>query len=104
MNNKIKEHVDDLKSSLLEDELVKEYLSLKKEVYENEYLESLREKIKTAQKNMAKSLLDDGDYEAYKKEYESLMEEYKSHPIVHNYENISEQIKDLLLEIKDILE
>lgn len=104
MNNDIKEQVLKIKNILLSDPKIKEFLKLKEEVKNNKEILEYQDKIRTLQKKMTTNVMDKEKYEVAKKEYLEVLDQYQNHPLVYNYIKLSEEIKDILLEIKEILE
>lgn len=104
MNNDIKEQVLKIKNILLSDPKIKEFLELKEEVKNNKEILEYQDKIRALQKKMTKNVMDKEKYEVAKKEYLEVLDQYQNHPLVYNYIKLSEEIKDILLEIKEILE
>ncbi|MBR2507889.1 MAG: YlbF family regulator [Bacilli bacterium] len=92
MNNQLNEKVLDLKTQLYEEEVVKEYLRLKKIFYENEELSLMRKEIAT--------LYSLKKYEEHKK----LKEEYENIPLVKNFYTLKEELYDLFKEIINLLD
>ena len=104
MNNDIKEQVLKIKKILLSDPKIKEFLNLKEEVKNNKEILEYQDKIRALQKKMTTNVMDKEKYEVAKKEYLETLDQYQNHPLVYNYIKLSEEIKDILLEIKEILE
>lgn len=104
MNNDIKEQVLKIKNILLSDPKIKEFLNLKEEVKNNKEILEYQDKIRALQKKMTTNVMDKEKYEVAKKEYLEVLDQYQNHPLVYNYIKLSEEIKDILLEIKEILE
>lgn len=92
MNNQLNGKVLALKTQLYEEEVVKEYLRLKKIFYENEELSLMRKEIATLY-NLKK-------YEEHKK----LKEEYENIPLVKNFYTLKEELYDLFKEIINLLD
>ena len=104
MDKQIENQVQKVKNLLLEEPLVKEYLSLKEQLKNDTYIKELNEKINNAKKNMVKNSSDKVLFEQYKAEYESLENEYNNYPLIVNYNSTSEELGDILVKIKEILE
>ena len=92
MNNQLNGKVLALKTQLYEEEVVKEYLRLKKIFYENEELSLMRKEIAT--------LYGLKKYEEHKK----LKEEYENIPLVKNFYTLKEELYDLFKEIINLLD
>ena len=91
MNDEIDIILNKLKEELDNSQIIKEYLSLK-EVLEND------EELKVMRGEIAR-LTNENKTE----EKESLLAVYNSHPIVVNYEQAREEVISLLKQIQDIL-
>ncbi|MFA6755935.1 MAG: YlbF family regulator [Bacilli bacterium] len=96
MNKEIKDNIDNLKSELMNDPTILEFLDLKKEVENDRVLKNLRNKIQF--------LKDCKMNDEQKNNYNKLLDEYNKNPLVINYKRAEENAYDLLNEIKDNLE
>lgn len=92
MNNQLNGKVLALKTQLYEEEVVKEYLRLKKIFYESEELSLMRKEIAT--------LYSLKKYEEHKK----LKEEYENIPLAKNFYTLKEELYDLFKEIINLLD
>ena len=86
MNNQLNGKVLALKTQLYEEEVVKEYLRLKKIFYENEELSLMRKEIATLY-----------GLKKYEEEYENI-------PLVKNFYTLKEELYDLFKEIINLLD
>lgn len=91
MNNDLELSLNKLKNELDNSQIIKEYLSLKEVLENDEELKKMREDIAR--------LTSENKLE----EREALIQIYNSHPIVANYEQAREEVVHLLEQIKDIL-
>ena len=89
--NEVDKALEELKNELDNLPLIQEYLLLKKAISENEELKKMRIDIARLQ------------YENKKDEHDNLLKIYNSHPLVINYQTTKEEVKNLLLEIRNIL-
>ena len=89
--NDVDKILEELKSELDNLPEIQEYLSLKKALEENKELKQMRLEIARLQN------------EGKKEEHDNLLNLYNSHPLVVNYTLAKEEVKNLLLQIKDIL-
>ena len=80
----LKKEIDDLP-------LIQEYKSLKEVVENDEELKRMRQEIAR--------LTNEEKYE----ERDALLEIYNAHPIINNFNQIKEEVKELLSQIKDII-
>jgi tRNA-2-methylthio-N6-dimethylallyladenosine synthase len=93
-----------LKKALNKEKAVAEFLSLEKQIEEDEELISLRKEIQSAQKEMTASMNgDDSSYIKAKEAYLSLKKRYEEHPLVKNHEALHDEVEAILLEVKEAL-
>lgn len=93
-----------LKKALNKEKAVAEFLSLEKQIEEDEELVSLRKEIQSAQKKMTASMNgDDSSYIKAKEAYLSLKKRYEEHPLVKNHEALHDEVEAILLEVKEAL-
>ena len=90
--NKILEEAINLRQALMEDERVQEYFRLKKLFEESEDLIDMR-------KNLALY-----KEEGREVEYSNIKELYEHHPIVINFYNSKEEVKDLINDVIEVLD
>lgn len=88
--NEIIKKSEELKTSLLELEEVKEYLRLKQLYLSNEEIRSLEILLERTPKE--------------DKQYKLIKKEYDNHPLVINYLKAKEEVDKILFMIKEILE
>lgn len=93
MNNLAKE----INSLLLENESVKEFLELKKEIDMDEKINELKKELDVLRKKICKNKQDDSS------EYYSLLDIYNSNLKIRRYNQLKKDIQDYLVEICDIL-
>lgn len=98
------EAIENLKSTLFNQEIVKTYFSLRKQIEESEEIKKLNDRLVELQKKMTLNINDDSVYFNCKKEYERTLFEYESHPLINNYHLIKDELFGLLQEIKSIIE
>ncbi len=96
--------LEDLKTAMMNDEVFKEYLRLKKLMDNNQELIALAAKIREHQKNMTQNMDNDEIYFKEKEIYEDLLKNYESHPLVSNYETVKKEAFEILNNVKDIIE
>lgn len=104
MDKELRDIIDAYISAFLNQDDVRRYFALEKEINESSEIESLQKRIRTAQKAMALAMNDDPTYERLKAEYLDLRQRLDSHPLVCNYnllkEEIYRQLKSLETELK----
>lgn len=93
-----------IKEDINKEPCVQEYLRLKNVIENDSELKKLSEDIKFYQKEMCKNHHNSRLYQENKKIYDSLVQKYNSHPICINYELAKEELKNFLLEIKEVIE
>ncbi len=93
MNEDVKTKTLQIRDYLYSLAEVKEYFRLKNAILENEELKQISSNIKKyCHDNDNKKL-----YEKYKKEYES-------HPLIINFNVVKNEVEDLLIQIKSLIE
>ena len=91
------------KQELLNEECVKEYFRLKKELDSNDELKSLDKEMKMHQKKMCENQDSDEIYKEEKSHYESCKEKLENNPVWINFQTVKEEVYSLLVEIKSFL-
>lgn len=95
MNEKINKLSIEVNKLLLEEETIKRYLKLKKNIFDDELLLKEFNKM-NFYKNCNVDSLD--NFEAQK-----IYKKINANPMIHNYTNLNEEVNLLLLEVKKIL-
>lgn len=91
MNDLIKQDCDELLKELLDEPEVQEFLEYKKLLKESQEIKDLKQKIaKLSSENKIE-------------ERNNLLQIYNLNPLVINYNNALENVKEILLNIKDII-
>ena len=93
-----------IKGLLLKEDVVQEYFRLKKIVDHDAHLKALDEEIHQHQKLMCLNKENDELYAREKKLYEEKLSEFQNNPVVSNYFQVKEEVRDLLMEMKEILQ
>ncbi|MEG0977840.1 MAG: YlbF family regulator [Bacilli bacterium] len=96
--------IDDIKENLYNEPLIKEYFRLANAIKKNKELIELTKEIEFSKKNLVPSSSSEEDYKKELATYNSLKEKYNSNPLIVNFLIIKEQVKDLISEIKDIIQ
>lgn len=96
MSKEIDETIETIKDDLLNDPLIIRYLELEKLVSSSEYLNSLKKEIDYLKKCNIN--------EEEKIKYKNLLEQYNSNPLVNEFKNVSDDVFNLLEEIKEEIE
>ena len=94
-----------LAKSLQNEDICITFKEAKAALEANEEIKKMQEAIKNKQVEMTKAKVanDVSLYKLAKQEYEQLRKEYFEHPLVVNYQNASEEMFDLLSQVKDEL-
>ena len=103
MNN-FDEELANFKDIVFNQPIIKEYFKIKMEIAENDYLKDLQDKIVFYAQELTKNVNNDDVYLASKEKYETYLKEYNSNPLVINLHEISKEVENTLLELKNILE
>lgn len=93
MNNLAKE----INNLLLNNETVKEYLSLKEQINNDENLVSLRERLDSIRKHVCKNKDEDSS------EYYELLDSYNNNLKIMRFAKLKKELQEYLVEICDIL-
>lgn len=102
--NDFDQALEDLKNELFSLEEVKTYFKLKSEIDNNAELVLIKEKITSLKQEMTLNIDLDDKYFKAKKEYELLLKKYTEHPLIQNFEIVKENVYNILMEIKKIIE
>lgn len=103
MNN-LEKLVSEIKEEVNNEPSVKEYYRLKKIIKEDTYLTKLDSDIKKLQKKMCENRKNDGVFSCLKKEYDLKVKEFETNPLIIDYKICEEEVRNYLLQIKDVLE
>ena len=99
----LEKNLQEVHSILFDEPLVKEYLSLKKQIESSEYLSSLQKEIIIHEKEMTKNANDEEVYFKEKEIYEDLKSKFDNDPLIINFKNVSEDLLYILNEVKQVL-
>lgn len=102
--NELENKINQCRTLLFEEPIVKEYFRLKKIVDSHPELKNLDKEIHTHQKLMCLHKENDEIYFKEKNLYEGKLHEFNSNPLVENYFQVQEEVYALLNEVKEILE
>ncbi len=102
--NDFDQALEDLKNELFSLEEVKTYFKLKSEIDNNAELVLIKEKITLLKQEMTLNIDLDDKYFKAKEEYELLLKKYTEHPLIQNFEIVKENVYNILMEIKKIIE
>jgi len=96
MNKEIDEAIESIKDDLLNDPLINRYLELEELISSSESLNSLKKEINYLKKCNIN--------EEEKIKYKNLLKQYNNNPLVTEFRNVSDEVFNLLEEIKEELE
>lgn len=102
--NEFEQALQDLVEEIHGLPLVKTYWQLHKEIEENDALKKMKQEMQKWQRQMTLHLSDLKEHQFAKENYERLQNEYQMHPLIQNYQQVKEEVQDLLFQIKEILE
>lgn len=103
MNN-FDEALDEVKEALYNEKEVQTYFALKEAIQNNEALQELEKEINFTKRQLTLSINDEVKHQEMKEKYIALKSAYENHPLVQNFAIIKEQVYDLLIQMKNILE
>lgn len=98
------EALEEAKSELYQSQEVKTYFALKEAVEKDEELQELLGQLRNLQKEMTLAVMDEEKHQKLKQRYLIVKKQYDDHPMIQNYKNVREQVYQLLLQAKAILE
>lgn len=96
--------LSEIKEEINNEPCVKEYYRLKQVIKEDTELSKLDKDIKLLQKKMCENRKNEEVFSSLKKEYDSKAIEFETNPIVINYKISEEEVKNYLLQVKNVLE
>ena len=106
MNKDLQDVLDKYIDTFLNQEEVKQYFILEKEIENSQEINNLRENLKNCQKALALSINDNVKHEECLIKYNLAKDDFDNNPIVNNYniikEDIYNKVKDLQDKINDI--
>lgn len=103
--DKINKILLETKEELFNEPIVKQYFLLLKQIEENAELNELKEKIQKAQVDLSMHFGSKESIHQKKKDYLlNLVKQYDEHPLIVNYNFVFEEVNNLLLKMKEILE
>ena len=101
--SKVDDSLLEVKKELYSDPIIVEYFHLKELINKDEYLTKLDKSMREHQKKMCENITNDDVYLKEKAAYESCLNELKNNPLYINFENIKEEVLNLLNQVKDAL-
>ncbi len=102
--DKIEKTLNELVSALNEEPVFIEFEKARELVENDPYLIKTERELKTLQQKMTKEVMNKTLHNEYKSEYEKLKKAYEEHPYVLNYNALLNDVNELLLTIKTIIE
>lgn len=101
MNKDLQDVLDKYIDTFLNQEEVKQYFILEKEIENSQEINNLRENLKNCQKTLALSINDKVKHEEYLIKYNLAKDAFDNNPIVNNYNIIKEDIYNKLKDLQD---
>lgn len=101
MNKDLQDVLDKYIDTFLNQEEVKQYFILEKEIENSQEIINLRENLKNCQKALALSINDKVKHEEYLIKYNLAKDAFDNNPIVNNYNIIKEDIYNKLKDLQD---
>lgn len=102
--SKLDKALSDLLAALNEEPLIIEFNKARNLVTSDEFLLQAEKDLKKLQQGMTRDVLDKTKHDSYKNEYNVLKKAYDEHPYVVNYNSLLNDVNDLLLTLKTIIE
>ena len=101
MNKDIYDKAIALNEWILSQEVVQEFKTLEKYILEHEELHLLEESLKQMQQDIVNKKHQGQDTTQLIEDYEEAMNAFSSHPVIHNYLLLKEEVNELLLTIEE---
>lgn len=101
MNKDLQDVLDKYIDTFLNQEEVKQYFILEKEIENSQEINNLRENLKNCQKALALSINDNVKHEECLIKYNLAKDDFDNNPIVNNYNIIKEDIYNKLKDLQD---
>ena len=102
--DKIDEALKALVDALGEEPVFIEFEKARLLVQKDPYLVKTEQELKSLQQKITQNVMDKAEHNKYKREYETLKKAYDEHPYVLNYNALLNEVNELLLTIKTIIE
>ena len=101
---KVEDALLDVKKELYSQPIIKEYFRLLDLIKNDEHLTKLDSDMRKHQKAMCENMDNDEVYVKEKAAYEACLNEINNNPLYLNFENVKEEVINLLSEVKDTLQ
>ena len=101
---KVEDALLDVKKELYSEPIIKEYFRLLDLIKNDENLTKLDSDMRKHQKAMCENMGNDEVYSKEKAAYEACLNEINNNPLYLNFENVKEEVMNLLNEVKDTLQ
>ena len=101
MNKEIYDKAVALNEWILSQEVVQEFKILEKYIHAHEELHLLEESLKQMQQDIVNKKHQGDDTVQLIEDYEKKMDEFSSHPVIHNYLLLKDEVNELLLTIEE---
>lgn len=103
MNNDFESSLKQFNEVFQDNDLVKQYYALKKQIDNDSQINQLIKELKFHQHKMCEYVNDDENYLLERQQYLEIEKKLKENPLFNNYLNVQEEMISLLNEIKDYL-
>lgn len=100
----IDKSIADVLKALNDEPVVKEFDKARLLVQNDEFIINTEKKLKELQQEMTRNVMDKALHTKLKDQYNKLKREYDNHPYVLNYNSLLNDVNDLLLTLKTIIE
>ncbi|MDR1697426.1 MAG: YlbF family regulator [Erysipelotrichaceae bacterium] len=104
MQPKIKALIDKFSLSLLEEPVFKEYFALQKQIERSKELKEMNAQLNDLKQRITKNLLNETEHQIAKDAYELGLKDYLSHPLVHNFMIVEQEVEEILYYLKKGIE
>lgn len=102
--DQIKAKINELSETFFALPLVKEYFAQVDLINADKALLALSDNVKKLQRMMTLHIKNKELHEKYRLDYEKKLNEYNGHPYVINYQYLKNEVENLLLQMKQIIE
>lgn len=102
--NKVDKALEELIQNLNNEPVIIEFVKARDLVSSDVFVIETEKKLKELQQLITRNAMDKKLYETYKAEYDLRKEQFDEHPYVLNYNSLLNEVNELLLNIKSIIE
>lgn len=102
--NKVDKALEELLAALYKDPLIIDFQNAKSLVENDPFVKETEEKLKKLQQQMTQNVMNKELHHSLKVEYDGLKKDFDEHPYVLNYNSLLNEVNELLLNLKTIIE